>query len=142
MMETHHQVIFKDSRDMRELEDSSIQLVVTSPPYPMIEMWDGLFRRMNPKIDELMDGADSDANGRNRTINSTYEMMHEELARVWSECYRVLCEGGIACINIGDATRSVNGRFRLFPNHSRVIEHCDRIGFVTLPFIVWKKPTK
>ena len=25
---------------MQELEDNSIELVVTSPPYPMIEMWD------------------------------------------------------------------------------------------------------
>jgi DNA modification methylase len=141
MMETHHQVIFKDSRDMRELEDSSIQLVVTSPPYPMIEMWDALFKRMNPRIGALMDETSSAASDRHGAVSSAYEVMHEELGKVWSECYRVLCEGGIACVNIGDATRSVNGRFRLFPNHSKVIEHCERIGFVTLPFIVWKKPT-
>lgn len=140
-METHHQVIFKDSRDMRELEDSSIQLVVTSPPYPMIEMWDALFKRMNPRIGALMDETSSAASDRHGAVSSAYEVMHEELGKVWSECYRVLCEGGIACVNIGDATRSVNGRFRLFPNHSKVIEHCERIGFVTLPFIVWKKPT-
>jgi site-specific DNA-methyltransferase (cytosine-N4-specific) len=35
----------------------------------------------------------------------------------------------------------MHGRFRLFPNHAKVIEHCEKIGFVTLPFIVWKKPT-
>jgi DNA modification methylase len=141
VMETHHKIIFKDSRDMRNLEDSSIQLVVTSPPYPMIEMWDDLFRRMNPRIGELMDDTSSAANEKLGTISSAFELMHDELAKVWSECYRVLCEGGIACINIGDATRSINGRFRLFPNHAKVIECCDKIGFVTLPFIVWKKPT-
>ncbi len=141
MMETHHQVIFKDSRDMRDLEDSSIQLVVTSPPYPMIEMWDSLFRRMNPRIGALLDEASSAESDKRGVVSSAYEVMHEELGKVWNECYRVLCEGGIACVNIGDATRSINGMFRLFPNHSKVIEHCERIGFVTLPYIVWKKPT-
>jgi DNA modification methylase len=107
----------------------------------MIEMWDSLFRRMNPRIGALIDESSSAASDKSGAVSSAYEVMHEELGKVWSECYRVLCEGGIACINIGDATRSINGRFRLFPNHSKVIEHCERIGFVTLPFIVWKKPT-
>ncbi len=47
----------------------------------------------------------------------------------------------IAAINIGDATRSINGKFRLFPNHSRITEVCEKIGFTTLPYILWKKPT-
>jgi DNA modification methylase len=107
----------------------------------MIGMWDALFRRLNPKIGALMDDAISATGDKHNAASSAYQAMHEELDKVWSECHRVLCEGGIACINIGDATRSVGGRFRLFPNHSKVIEHCERIGFVTLPFIVWKKPT-
>jgi len=117
---TWHKIVIGDSRDMREVEDESVHLIVTSPPYPMIEMWDDMFRRVGCK---------------------TYDEMHEYLADVWKECYRVLIEGGIACINIGDATRTVNGRFRLFPNHARVIEHCEKIGFTTLPYILWKKPT-
>jgi DNA modification methylase len=67
--------------------------------------------------------------------------MHQSLARVWKEAYRVLVDGGIACINVGDATRTVNGKFRLFANHSKIIEHCEKIGFTTLPYILWKKPT-
>ncbi|MEM1963274.1 MAG: site-specific DNA-methyltransferase [Candidatus Caldarchaeum sp.] len=105
---------------MREVEDSSVHLIVTSPPYPMIQMWDKLFESFGCK---------------------SYDEMHEYLAQVWKECYRVLIEGGIACINIGDATRTINGMFRLFPNHARVIEHCEKIGFTTLPYILWKKPT-
>jgi site-specific DNA-methyltransferase (cytosine-N4-specific) len=142
MMETHHKVVFRDSRVMRDLEDSSVHLVVTSPPYPMIEMWDSLFMRMDPHIAELLDKARSpDVDRRRRQVNAVYEAMHRNLAEVWSECYRILREGGIACINIGDATRNIGGEFRLFPNHSKIIEHCERIGFVTLPFIAWKKPT-
>ena len=67
--------------------------------------------------------------------------MHENLAKTWAETYRVLVDGGIAAINIGDATRRINGKFQLFPNHSRIIEECEKIGFTTLPYILWKKPT-
>jgi site-specific DNA-methyltransferase (cytosine-N4-specific) len=67
--------------------------------------------------------------------------MHQNLAEVWAETFRVLADGGIAAINIGDATRSINGKFQLFPNHSRITEVCEKIGFTTLPYILWKKPT-
>lgn len=120
MPKTNHRVILGDSRHMEEIEDNEVHLIVTSPPYPMIEMWDDLFRGMGCR---------------------TYGEIHEHLANVWKECYRVLVDGGIACINIGDATRKVDGNFRLFPNHSRVIEKCEGAGFVTLPCIMWKKPT-
>ena len=42
-MITTHKIIFKDSQKMGELPDESIDLVVTSPSYPMIEMWDQIF---------------------------------------------------------------------------------------------------
>jgi site-specific DNA-methyltransferase (cytosine-N4-specific) len=107
----------------------------------MIEMWDSLFRRMDPKIAELLDELTSSNRDTSALAKSVYELMHTQLAKVWRGCYRVLCQGGIACINIGDATRTINGRFRLFPNHAKVIEQCEKIGFITLPSIVWKKPT-
>jgi len=124
---------------MPELTDSSIHLMVTSPPYPMIKMWDTQFATINPQIATLWQ--ELEANGGEETVTQIYEAMHETLARTWRETYRVLVDGGIACINIGDATRTVNGKFRLFPNHSRIIEHCEKIGFTTLPYILWKKPT-
>jgi len=120
MPKTEHKIILGDSRHMDEIEDGEVHLIITSPPYPMIEIWDDLFESLGCK---------------------TYAQMHDYLAEVWKECYRVLVDGGIACINIGDATRKVDGTFRLFPNHSRVIEKCEKLGFVTLPCILWKKPT-
>jgi site-specific DNA-methyltransferase (cytosine-N4-specific) len=113
--------------------------MVTSPPYPMIKMWDAQFGRINPQIATLWQKLETD--GGEETVTQIYDAMHETLARTWRETYRVLVDGGIACINIGDATRTVNGKFRLFPNHSRIIEHCEKIGFTTLPYILWKKPT-
>ena len=86
----------------------------------MIEMWDKMFSNS---------GAE------------TYDEMHSHLSKVWKECYRVLIDGGICCINIGDATRRINGSFKLYPNHSRVTELCENIGFKALPFILWKKAT-
>src|SRR4030042_300931 len=137
MLSTEHKVILGNSQQMPELADSSVHLMVTSPPYPMIKMWDTLFARIDPKIAELWRGLK--ANSREKNVTRIYESMHENPAKVWREAYRALIDGGIACINIGDATRTINGRFRLFANHSKIIEHCERIGFVTLPYVLWKK---
>jgi len=140
---TDHRVIIGDSRRMEEVEDKSVHLVITSPPYPMIKMWDEIFRKLDERIDRSWSRleVETDAKMREKYVKRIYELMHENLAKVWREVYRVLVDGGIACINIGDATRSLNGQFRLFANHSKVIEYCEKIGFTTLPYILWKKPT-
>ena len=138
-MQNEHRIVIGNSQQMPELADASVHLTVTSPPYPMIRMWDDQFSQMDPKIAELWKELEADC--REETVTSIYDTMHENLARVWQEAYRVLVDGGIACINIGDATRTVNGKFRLFPNHARIIEHCGRAGFTTLPYVLWKKPT-
>jgi DNA modification methylase len=138
-MRTNHKIIFGNSQQMSEVAEGHVQLIVTSPPYPMIAMWDELFCKADPKIAEYWRNLKS--TGNNGNVRQIYDSMHENLAKVWAESYRVLCDGGIACINIGDATRSINGKFQLFPNHSRITEICEKIGFTTLPYILWKKPT-
>ena len=142
-VKTVHKIIFGDSRSMDEVEDESVHLVVTSPPYPMIQIWDDLFKNLDERIEikwqELKHAEDE--REKEKIVYQIYELMHESILPVWREIYRVLIPGGIACINIGDATRKVNGIFRLFPNHSKIIEHFEKIGFVTLPYILWKKPT-
>lgn len=142
-MKTTHKIIFGDSRKMYEVEDESVHLVVTSPPYPMIEIWDDLFRKLNPEVNKAFEKLASTESNREkeRLVRKIYELMHKTLLPVWEELYRVLVPGGIACINIGDATRKLNGNFRLFPNHAKIIEYFEQIGFVTLPYILWKKPT-
>src|SRR5216683_420442 len=120
MANTDYCVIIGDSRRMQELSDSSVHLVVTSPPYPMVGIWDDFFRE---------EAAES------------YDAMHTYLNQTWKEVKRVLVLGGIACVNKGDATRTKDGVFHLYPNHSRVIETFERLGLVTLPYVLWKKPT-
>lgn len=43
---------------MEELADESINIVVTSPPYPMVEMWDDIFAMHNRFV------ADREINGK------------------------------------------------------------------------------
>ena len=139
MLQTQHKIIIGNSQKMPEIPDCSIHLMVTSPPYPMIQMWDHQFSESDPKIAMLWKNLET--NPQQETIAQIYNAMHKNLAEVWKETYRVLIEGGIACINIGDATRTMNSSFRVYPNHARVIEHCECIGFTSLPYILWKKPT-
>jgi site-specific DNA-methyltransferase (cytosine-N4-specific) len=138
-MLTTHKIIIGNSNQMYEVADSSIDLMITSPPYPMIKMWDDQFFSLNPLIKKLWDKLLHTK--KEKTLQKIYRLMHDLLNRTWQEAFRVIKEGGIACINIGDATRKINGSFRLFSNHSKIIESCEKIGFTSLPYILWKKPT-
>lgn len=129
---TRHKIIFKDAKDMSEVKDESIHLVVTSPPYPMIAMWDEVFGSQNPEIkDAIVSGSGQKA----------FELMHLELDKVWSEAIRVLIPGGFICINIGDAARTLEKDFSLYNNHSRITSFFIRNGLSNLPNIIWRKAT-
>jgi DNA modification methylase len=65
-----------------------------------------------------------------------FELMHIELDKVYDECLKVLKKDGIVCINIGDATRTINKLFRLFPNSTRTIQYFLSKGFSQLPSII------
>lgn len=117
---------------MNNTPDESVNLVVTSPPYPMIEMWDNIMSRQNDKIAEAFN---------TNTPKKAFEFMHLELDQIWSECYRVLKNGSFLCINIGDATRTINKEFSLYQNAARIISVCEKIGFVSLPNVLWRKQT-
>jgi len=131
-MKSLHKTIFNDSRRMKDVPSESIDLIVTSPPYPMIEMWDELFSSQNSKVDIAL---------KKKNGSLAFEWMHRELDRVWDEVFRVLKPGGIACVNTGDAVRTVNGCFALYTNHSRILTYMQKIGFSALPAILWRKQT-
>lgn len=108
-------IYYKDSSNMNEIENNSVALVATSPPYPMISKWDNLFKTVD------------------------FEDQHQQLDAVWEECERKLMPGGIICINIGDATRTINKNFCCYPNHARITMKMHHLGFSTLIPIIWKK---
>jgi DNA modification methylase len=131
-MKTEHKIIFGDSGNMEKIQSESVDLMITSPPYPMIEMWDEMFAEQNIEIGNALKANDG---------NLAFELMNKELDKVWDEVYRVLKPGRIACINIGDAVRTINKNFSLYSSHSRIITHCIKIGFQALPEILWRKQT-
>ena len=109
-----------------------MNLVVTSPPYPMIEMWDDVFEQQRKGVRDALATNDG---------TRAFSLMHEVLDEAWNEVYRVLRPGGVACINIGDATRTIDHDFQLYSNHSRILTSLLAGGFVSLPDILWRKPT-
>lgn len=129
---TTHNIIIGAAQIMEQLKDNSIELVVTSPPYPMIEMWDEIMAKQNPEVQTALDKNDG---------AKAFEFMHLELDKVWAEVERVLIPGGFACINIGDSTRTINGEFALYPSHSRIISAFQKLGVPNLPNIIWRKQT-
>lgn len=131
-MKTYHKIFYLDSKKMNNLNDESIDLMITSPPYPMIKMWDEIFGSQNNKIKEALEKNNGEL---------AFELMHLELDKVWKEVYRTLKKGGIACINIGDSTRTLNGKFQMYSNHSRILKYCTELGFDVLPSILWIKET-
>ena len=121
-MKTTHKIINGDSRQMSELKERSIHLIITSPPY-----W------------QLKDYGDENQIG----FNDSYENYINNLNLVWSECYRVLHDGCRLCINIGDQfARSVYyGRYKVIPIHSEIIKFCEILGFDFMGQIIWQKTT-
>ena len=121
-MITNHKIIIGDSREMAEVADQSVHLIVTSPPY-----W------------QLKDYGTSDQIG----FNDSYEDYINNLNLVWSECYRVLYDGCRLCINIGDQfARSVYyGRYKVIPIRTEIIKFCETLGFDYMGAIIWQKPT-
>jgi modification methylase len=100
-------VICKSSEKMEELPDSSIHLVVTSPPY-----------NVGKEYDKDLDLGE-------------YRQL---LKAVFAESFRVLVDGGRACINVANL-----GRKPYIPLHSYIIQDMLEIGFLMRGEVIWNK---
>lgn len=127
---TTHILLAQNSSNLIGVADNSVNLIVTSPPYPMIEMWDNIFSEQDQSIGDALSSGDG---------NIAFSKMHKVLNNVWSECDRVLKDNGFVCINIGDATRTINKDFKLYSNHTRIIDYFLNKGYSILPDIHWRK---
>ncbi len=121
-MNTSHKVIIGDSRCMKEVQDESVHLMITSPPYWQLKDY---------------------GNGNQIGFNDTYEEYINNLNLVWNECHRVLHKGCRMCINIGDQfARSVYyGRYKVIPIRTEIIKFCESAGFDYMGAIIWQKVT-
>ena len=119
---TRHKIIFGDSRCLNEIEDKSVQLIITSPPY-----W------------QLKDYGSENQIG----FNDSYEEYINNLNLVWQECNRVLSDGCRLCINIGDQfARSVYyGRYKVIPIRTEIIRFCETLKMDYMGAIIWQKTT-
>ena len=120
--ETQHKIITGDSRYMTEIQNESVDLIVTSPPY-----W------------QLKDYGTKNQIG----FNDTYTDYINNLNIVWKECYRVLNNGCRLCVNIGDQFTRANqyGRYKVIPIRTEIIKFCESIGFDYMGAIIWQKIT-
>jgi modification methylase len=120
-MITTHRLIQGDARQMSYIEDGSVHLVVTSPPY-----W--TLKRYNDNEAQLGHVTD-------------YEVFLKELTKVWKEVYRVLTPGGRLVCVVGDVclSRRQHGRHVVVPLHADICVICRKIGFDNLNPIIWHK---
>ena len=121
-MATNHKIIIGDSRNMAEIKNDSVQLIITSPPY-----W------------QIKDYGDKKQIG----FNDNYEEYINNLNQVWSESHRILNSGCRLCVNIGDqfARAITYGRYKIIPIRTEIIKFCESIGFDYMGAIIWQKMT-
>ena len=121
MPSTVHRLINGDARDLSFLDNESVHLVVTSPPY-----WNLKRYKENPdQMGHIQD----------------YEPFLRELEKVWRHVFRVLVPGGRLVCVVGDVcvARRDFGRHLVFPLHADICVICRQIGFDNLNPIIWHK---
>ena len=77
-MHTTHRIEYGDSSSLKGIDDESVDLVVTSPPYPMVSMWDNVFSELDSKIKNLMNEGKND---------EAFELMHQKLDNNYQKQY-------------------------------------------------------
>jgi DNA modification methylase len=110
-----------DARDLSFIEDQSVHLVCTSPPYGSLKE----YPKHPGQLGNLPD----------------YDEFLDELDKVWQECLRILVPGGrVACV-VGDVciSRRKGGRHYVLPLSADIQVRCRGIGFDNLTPIRWFK---
>ena len=119
--DTAQVVYFADSRDMSNLKNDSVHLMVTSPPY------------FNAKE------YSKDYSGKDLGNISDLDVWFAEINKVWQEVFRVMQPGRKIFINIMNLPIKMEASFRTLNLVGRTIDDCEKIGFVFKRDIVWHK---
>ncbi|RLB04272.1 MAG: site-specific DNA-methyltransferase [Deltaproteobacteria bacterium] len=118
---TIQKFIFGNSMEMKELEDDSVHLMITSPPYFNAKMY------TNEPIEGDL--------GNVHDLNEWFS----DISKVWKEVYRVLQPGRKAFINIMNLPIRENKTFRSLNLVGKTIEVMEDIGFIFKRDIIWHK---
>ncbi|MFQ3599616.1 MAG: DNA methyltransferase, partial [Chloroherpetonaceae bacterium] len=119
---TTQTVVVGSSTEMKEVDDASVHLIVTSPPYFNAKMYS-----REPIENNLGDVHDIDE-------------WFEKIGQVWRECFRVLQPGRKMFINIMNLPiRLDGGGYRTLNLVGRTIDLCEEVGFIFKRDIVWQK---
>jgi len=110
-----------DARDLSYVNNESVHLVITSPPYWNLKKY-------------------NDSPAQMGHINN-YEDFLSELSKVWHEVHRILVPGGRLVCVVGDVclSRRENGRHLVMPLHADIQVLCRKIGLDNLNPIIWHK---
>lgn len=121
---THHDIYLQDARDLSMLDEESVHLMVTSPPYFNIKDYEN-----GANVEGQLGDLDE------------YEEFNDMLDQVWAEVYDKLVPGGRMVVVVGDVllSRSDHGRHRVLPLHATIQECVTDIGFDNLAPIIWYK---
>ena len=116
-------IIIGDSREMKEVPNDSVHLIVTSPPY------------FNAKT------YSDDFSGKDLGNINDYKKWKDEIKKVWSECLRVLRPGRRLFINIMNLHLKANGKdvFKTLNIVGHTIDMCEDLGFIFKREIIWHK---
>lgn len=106
-------VVFGTSENMNKIENNTVDMIVTSPPY-----WDL-----------------KDYYKENQIGQESYETYSNRMYSVWEQCYNKLKDNGSIWININIRTR--NGNPILLPK--LFVEQCTKIGFKYRGISIWHK---
>jgi len=105
--ELKNKIILGNSENMKDIPDNSLHLMVTSPPYNVTKEYD----------EDL-------------SLKEYLNLLHN----VFSETYRVLVDGGRACVNVANL-----GRRPYLPLSDYISQIMMGIGFQMRGEIIWNK---
>ena len=111
----------RDSRDLTDcVDDNSINLVITSPPYFNVKDYSD-----KPTVD----------------LGNINHYMHWkiEMKKVWKEVYRVLQPGRRFFLNITNISVKEGNTFKTLNLVGDSINMCSDVGFVFKKDIIWQK---
>jgi DNA modification methylase len=113
---TRHKIYLGDNRDMSKIEDNSVHLVVTSPPY---------------------------FNARDYSTWPDLDSYVGDMKQTFTEVFRVLQEGRKFCLNISDLPEKGSSGVRWLPLGAHLLLAALEVGFEIVDRVIWfKTPIK